>query len=72
MNVVIIGAGKMGSAIAKELATDDVPVTLWNRTPQKLDQLKLQISSASFKTSTDLKECVSTADVIIALLPPHQ
>ena len=68
MNVVIIGAGKMGSAIAKELATDDVPVTLWNRTPQTLDQLKLQISSASFKTSTDLKECVSTADVIITLL----
>lgn len=67
-HVLIVGAGKMGSAIAKELAADGVSVTMWNRTAEKLDALKAEISSPSFSTSTDLQGAVSSADVIITLL----
>lgn len=67
-NVLIVGAGKMGSAIAKELAADGVPTTMWNRTAEKLEALKVEITSSSFKTSTDLKASVASADIIITFL----
>jgi len=67
-NVLIVGAGKMGSAIAKELAADGVPTTMWNRTAEKLDALKKEITAPSFSTATDLKTSVSSADIIITFL----
>ena len=67
-NVLIVGAGKMGSAIAKELAADGVPTTMWNRTAEKLDALKKEITAPSFSTATDLKASVSSADIIITFL----
>jgi 3-hydroxyisobutyrate dehydrogenase-like beta-hydroxyacid dehydrogenase len=67
-NVLIVGAGKMGSAIAKELAADGVPTTMWNRTAEKLDALKKEIPAPSFSTATDLKASVPSADIIITFL----
>lgn len=67
-NVLIVGAGKMGSAIAKELAQDGVPVTMWNRTVEKLDALRKEIAAPSFSTSSDLKASVASADIIITFL----
>jgi 3-hydroxyisobutyrate dehydrogenase-like beta-hydroxyacid dehydrogenase len=67
-NVLIVGAGKMGSAIAKELAADGVSVTMWNRTAEKLEALKVEITAPSFNTSTDLKTAVPSADIIITFL----
>lgn len=67
-HVLIVGAGKMGSAIAKELAADGVTTTMWNRTAEKLDAIKSEISSPSFSTSTDLTSSVASADIIITLL----
>ncbi len=67
-NVLIVGAGKMGSAIARELVADGVPVTLWNRSAEKLGALEKEFSAPSFTTSTDLMAAISTADIVITLL----
>jgi 3-hydroxyisobutyrate dehydrogenase-like beta-hydroxyacid dehydrogenase len=66
--VLIVGAGKMGSAIARELAADGVDVTIWNRSEEKLEILRNEISSPSFSTATNLRSCISSADIIITLL----
>jgi 3-hydroxyisobutyrate dehydrogenase-like beta-hydroxyacid dehydrogenase len=70
--VLVIGAGKMGSAIAKELADQSVSITLWNRSTPKLDALKAEIKSPTFSTSTNLIESISDADLIITLLTSGQ
>jgi len=66
--VLIIGAGKMGSAIAKELASQNVSITLFNRSASKLDDIKKEIQSPTFSTSTNLLESIPGADLIITLL----
>ena len=38
-SVAILGVGKMGSAMAKELATAGYEVTLWNRNQSVADKL---------------------------------
>jgi 3-hydroxyisobutyrate dehydrogenase-like beta-hydroxyacid dehydrogenase len=70
--VLIVGAGKMGGAIAKELAAQDVPIKLWNRSEPKLDSLKAEIKSSSFSTSTHLIEAITDADIVITLLTSGQ
>lgn len=66
--VLIIGAGKMGSAIAKELAVEGISITLFNRSVSKLDEIKREIDSSTFSTSVNLLESVPDADIIITLL----
>jgi len=66
--VLVIGAGKMGSAIAKELASQSVAITLFNRSASKLDEIKKEIDSSTFSTSVNLLESIADADVIITLL----
>jgi 3-hydroxyisobutyrate dehydrogenase-like beta-hydroxyacid dehydrogenase len=66
--VLIIGAGKMGGAIARELATAGTEVTVWNRSSEKLEALQKEINLASLKISTNLLEEVASADIIITLL----
>ena len=70
--VLIVGAGKMGGAIAKELAAQDVPIKLWNRSEPKLDSLKSEIKSSSFSTSTNLIQAIADADIVITLLTSGQ
>ncbi len=70
--VLIVGAGKMGGAIAKELAAQDVPIKLWNRSEPKLDSLKSEIKSTSFSTSTNLIQAIADADIVITLLTSGQ
>ncbi|MSX14553.1 MAG: NAD(P)H-binding protein, partial [Actinobacteria bacterium] len=70
--VLIVGAGKMGGAIAKELAAQDVPIKLWNRSEPKLDSLKSEIKISSFSTSTNLIQAIADADIVITLLTSGQ
>lgn len=66
--VLVIGAGKMGSAIAKELASQSISITLFNRSASKLDEIKKEIGSPTFSTSVNLLESIPDADIIITLL----
>lgn len=70
--VLILGAGKMGSAIAKELAVQDVAITLWNRSVARLQSVKAEIQGSSFSTSNNLMESLPDSDIIITLLTSGQ
>ena len=45
-SVAILGVGKMGSAIAKELVTAGFSVTLWNRSQAVANNLALEIDTS--------------------------
>ena len=43
MNIVVLGSGGWGTALAMLLEQNQHTVTLWSHDPQKAEQLKLKI-----------------------------
>lgn len=64
MNVTIIGAGNMGSAMAARLADTGHAVTLWDRTPDRRNRL----ADAGVTIVADLASAVADASVVITMV----
>jgi 3-hydroxyisobutyrate dehydrogenase-like beta-hydroxyacid dehydrogenase len=64
MKVALIGLGKMGSALAKRLLLAQYDLTVFNRTPEKMQPL----IQAGAKGAASLKEAITEADIIISCL----
>lgn len=62
--VGILGAGELGSVVAKRLMQNDYPVSCWSRTPKTIPGVKHH---------TDLDELLPTVNALVCLLPltPH-
>ena len=72
MKISIIGGGNMGGAIARGLSQSSIvapsEITVSNRGEEKLNELKS--FNPSIHTTTDNKEAVKDADVIILAVKP--
>ena len=72
MKISIIGGGNMGGAIARGLSQSSIvapsEITVSNRGEEKLNELKS--FNPSIHTTTDNKEAVKEADVIILAVKP--
>lgn len=66
-SVAILGVGKMGSAIAKELVTAGLQVILWNRNQAVADNLALEIDSPTLTVSPTPKSALANVDLAICL-----
>ena len=64
MNVTFIGMGVMGSAMANNLLTNGVELTIWNRTKDKVESLLNK--GAQYKESPH--EAVKDADIVYTML----
>lgn len=64
MNVTMLGLGAMGSAMAIRLVESGVPVTVWNRTATKAEEL----ARSGAAVAPNLREAVGAADVVITML----
>ena len=61
-HIAVLGTGKMGSAIARRLVDLDPGIALWNRTPERAQQLHLG------RVAPTAAEAVLGADVVISCL----
>jgi 3-hydroxyisobutyrate dehydrogenase len=68
MRIGIAGTGKMGSAIARRLATFDHQVSVWNRTRDKAEPL---LKEGMMWAATP-RELARSCDVVISLLTNEQ
>lgn len=69
MKITIIGAGNMGGAIARSLASvPEYDLTVSN--PSKVKLERLQSEFPSVKTTSDNREAVTGADVVILAVKP--
>lgn len=68
MRIGIAGTGKMGSAIARRLASFDHKVTVWNRTRAKAEPLLKE----GLAWAATPRELVRNSDVVISLLTNEQ
>jgi 3-hydroxyisobutyrate dehydrogenase-like beta-hydroxyacid dehydrogenase len=66
-SVAILGIGKMGSAMAKELAAAGFQVTLWNRNQAVADKLATEINSPNLTVSPTPKSALADVDIAICL-----
>jgi 3-hydroxyisobutyrate dehydrogenase len=66
-SIAILGVGKMGSAIAKELVTAGFQVTLWNRNQEVADNLALEIGLPTITVSSTPKAALAQADLAICM-----
>ena len=66
-SVAILGVGKMGSAMAKELATAGYEVTLWNRNQSVADKLASEINLPTVTVSATPKVALENADIALCL-----
>jgi 3-hydroxyisobutyrate dehydrogenase len=64
MNVTILGAGAMGSAMAYRLSETAHQVTIWNRNPDRLERF----DATSVSIAKDLAAAVSGAAVVITMV----
>jgi len=67
ISVAILGVGKMGSAMAKELALAGFQVTLWNRSQATADKLVMEIGLPTVTVSPTPKEALAHADFGLCL-----
>jgi 3-hydroxyisobutyrate dehydrogenase len=65
VTVTVLGIGLMGAGMARSLARAGLPVTVWNRTPDKARALA---GVARVTVAEDLTAAVSGADVVITML----
>jgi 3-hydroxyisobutyrate dehydrogenase len=63
--VAVLGTGIMGAAMARNLVSAGLPVTVWDRSPQATAPL----SEAGALVAASAAEAVSDADVVITMLP---
>lgn len=66
-NVAILGVGKMGSAMARELVAAGHSVRLWNRTQRKADEVASDIASPLVTVASDIIEAVSHSEIVISV-----
>ena len=66
-SVAILGVGKMGSAMAKELATAGYQVTLWNRNQSVADKLSSEINLPTVTVSVTPKSALENVDIALCL-----
>lgn len=66
-DVAILGVGKMGSAMARELVAAGHSVRIWNRTKEKSDQLVFEIASPLLTVAIDVIEAVTVSEFVIAI-----
>ena len=66
-SVAILGVGKMGSAMVKELATAGYEVTLWNRNQSVADKLASEISLPTVTVSATPKAALENVDIALCL-----
>jgi 3-hydroxyisobutyrate dehydrogenase len=59
VSVAVIGAGKMGSALAEVLLERGIPATAWNRTPARCEPL----TSLGAKVAASVADAASAADL---------
>jgi len=69
MNIVIIGAGAMGSSLARQLATGGYKITVTDHDKQKLKQLARV--NPKIKITTDNVSVIGKADLIILGVKPQ-
>jgi 3-hydroxyisobutyrate dehydrogenase len=62
MRVAIIGTGKMGSAVARRLESEGHELTLWNRTRERAEALKVG------RVASTPAEAAGGADVVVSIL----
>jgi 3-hydroxyisobutyrate dehydrogenase-like beta-hydroxyacid dehydrogenase len=67
LSVAILGVGKMGSAMAKELALAGFHVTLWNRSQAAADKLAVDIGLPTVTVSPTPKAALAHADFALCL-----
>jgi len=63
--VAVLGLGKMGSAIAKELSAAGVTLQLWNRSQSTTDQLVDQLQSANVRACSTAGEAIDGANFVL-------
>ena len=63
--VAVLGVGKMGAAMAKELVAAGYSVNLWNRNQSTADQLCAELASPSVSVSATTKIALADADLAI-------
>jgi 3-hydroxyisobutyrate dehydrogenase-like beta-hydroxyacid dehydrogenase len=63
--VAVLGAGRMGSAMAERLAGQGVSVVVYNRTPERASALADRIGASSAATPAD---AAAGADVVISMV----
>ena len=66
-SVAILGVGKMGSAMAKELATAGFQVTLWNRNQSVAEKLASEINLPAVTVSSTPKAALENVDIALCL-----
>lgn len=64
MKITLIGLGKMGTVLAKRLLHANFDLTVYNRTPEKMQPL----TAMGAKGASNIKEAVMKADVVITCL----
>ncbi|SDS18740.1 3-hydroxyisobutyrate dehydrogenase [Paenibacillaceae bacterium GAS479] len=64
LSIAFIGLGTMGEPMAANLLRKGFPVTVWNRTPGKAEELK----ALGAKEASSPAEAVQEADVVITML----
>jgi len=64
MHTGVVGLGKMGSAIARNLLARGYPVSVWNRSPEPVDAL----AKAGAMRHGSLQELVAESDAVIVML----
>lgn len=62
--VAFLGTGLMGAAMAANIARADLPVTVWNRTPEKAAKL----TAFGLKVAATAAEAVADADVVCSIV----
>ena len=66
-SVAILGVGKMGSAMAKELATAGFQVALWNRNQSVAEKLASEINLPAVTVSSTPKVALENVDIALCL-----
>ena len=66
-NVAILGTGKMGSAMARELATAGHTIWLWNRTKEKADKVASDIASSFVIVASDVVDAIAHSEIVISI-----
>ena len=70
--VAILGVGKMGSAMARELVNAGVEVALWNRTKQSVDELASSINNPLCSSVDSVPDALLNTDIAICTFTDGQ
>lgn len=66
-NVAILGVGKMGSAMARELVASGHCVRLWNRTKEKAERVVSEISSPLVNAVFSVNDAIANSEIVILI-----